>query len=46
MYLGFMKVFLLALAIFQLKAFTCRVLETMRVIDDEICYRAKECKYL
>ena len=23
---------------------TVRLLETMRVIDDEICYRAKECQ--
>lgn len=25
--------------------FTCRLLDTMQVLDDEICYRAKECQY-
>lgn len=24
----------------------CRLLENMKVIDDEICYRAKECKFV
>lgn len=46
------QAFLLVLTVFQLitlpmfTAVTCRVLETMRVMGDEICYRAKECKYL
>lgn len=25
--------------------FSCRLMETMRVIDDEICYKAKDCQY-
>lgn len=25
---------------------TCRLMETMRVMEDEICYRANDCQYI